>query len=147
MFDAIKKLLAPQDEPAGPPDTRLSVAALLVHLSHVDGVATNEERAVIEGILSDEYDLSDEELADLIAEATRRDADAVDLYQFTSSIVQLDEKERENIIRLMWQLVYADRDMHEMEDNMVWRVAELIGVSPRRRMVLRNQMRHPSPER
>ena len=42
---------------------------------------------------------------------------------------------------MMWQVVFADDTNHELEDNMVWRVAELIGVSARERTVLRNQMR------
>jgi uncharacterized tellurite resistance protein B-like protein len=37
-------------------------------------------------------------------------------------------------------VVFADKKNHEMEDNMVWRVAELIGVSARQRTILRNQM-------
>jgi uncharacterized tellurite resistance protein B-like protein len=37
-------------------------------------------------------------------------------------------------------VVFADNQNHELEDNMVWRIAELIGVSARQRTVLRNQM-------
>ena len=36
--------------------------------------------------------------------------------------------EKLEIIRMMWQVVFADRRNHELEDNMVWRIAELIGV-------------------
>ena len=38
------------------------------------------------------------------------------------------------------QVVFADDKNHELEDNMVWRIAELIGVSARQRTILRNQM-------
>jgi uncharacterized tellurite resistance protein B-like protein len=41
---------------------------------------------------------------------------------------------------MMWQVVFADRKNHELEDNMVWRIAELIGVSTRDRTILRAQM-------
>jgi uncharacterized tellurite resistance protein B-like protein len=37
-------------------------------------------------------------------------------------------------------VVFADKKNHELEDNMVWRIAELIGVSARQRTILRNQM-------
>ena len=43
-------------------------------------------------------------------------------------------------------LVFADRQNHELEDNMVWRIAELIGVSSRDRTVLRNQIRGKAGE-
>ena len=31
---------------------------------------------------------------------------------------------------MMWQVVFADKDNHELEDNMVWRIAELITLEP-----------------
>jgi uncharacterized tellurite resistance protein B-like protein len=37
-------------------------------------------------------------------------------------------------------VVFADKQNHELEDNMVWRIAELIGVSGRDRTILRNQV-------
>ena len=64
----------------------------------------------------------------------------MDFYRFTSAITQLPEDERIEIIRMMWQVVFADDKNHELEDNMVWRIAELIGVSARQRTMLRKQM-------
>ena len=31
---------------------------------------------------------------------------------------------RVEIVRMMWQVVFADKRNHELEDNMVWRIAE-----------------------
>lgn len=140
MFNAISKLFTKPEPSVGPLDTKLSVAALLIHLAAVDGVVTEEERSSISGILQDHFELDEQSVAQLIVEATQRDVDAVDFYQFTASLSKLEEKERINIIRLMWQIVFADNQNHELEDNMVWRVAELIGVSTRERTILRHQM-------
>ena len=38
------------------------------------------------------------------------------------------------------QVLFSDKKNHELEDNMVWRIAELIGVSSRDRTILRNQV-------
>ena len=59
---------------------------------------------------------------------------------FTQSITQLDMEDRIEIVRMMWMVVFADKKNHELEDNMVWRIAELIGVSSRDRTILRNQV-------
>ncbi len=88
----------------------------------------------------DHYGLSDGEVEKLVTEATRRDQESVDFYRFTSALSSLDDKEKVEIIRMMWQVVFADARNHELEDNMVWRIAELIGVSSRDRTVLRAQM-------
>ena len=141
MFDALSRLFAAPKPSDSPMDTKLAVAALLVHLASVDGVVTDEERETISGALQDQFDLDEHQVKKLIEEATLRDKDAVDFYQFTSTLSKLEEDERINIIRLMWQLVFVDDENHELEDNMVWRVAELIGVSARQRTILRSQMK------
>jgi len=142
MFDAIAKLFAPPGTGNDAIDTKLAVAALLVHLAHVDGIVKQEEREMIAGLLEDHFDLDPGDVGRLMAEATRRDADAVDFYKFTATLSRLPEEERVAIIRLMWQVVFSDNEIHELEDNMVWRVAELIGVSARKRTILRNQIRN-----
>jgi len=140
MFDSIARLFAQPEPPQFHNEPKLAVAALLVHLSAVDGQVTDSERAAVKGALSDYYGLDEAEVDRLIAEATRQDSEAVDFYRFTSAIAALDDKERLEIVRMMWQVVFADGRNHELEDNMVWRIAELIGVSARDRTTLRKQM-------
>jgi uncharacterized tellurite resistance protein B-like protein len=138
VFDAISRLFSRTESAA--PEPRLAVAALLVHLAAVDGQVKDEERAAIQGALMDHYELDESEVDKLITEASRRDGEAVDFYGFTSSLASLEENERIEIVRMMWQVVFADAKSHELEDNMVWRIAELIHVPARQRTILRNQM-------
>ena len=37
----------------------------------------------------------------------------------------------------LWEMVYADGEMHEAEDNVVWRVAELLGITSDKRIALK----------
>jgi uncharacterized tellurite resistance protein B-like protein len=140
MFDAIARLFATPQPGHLRDDPKLAVAALLVHLAQVDGTVDDVEKEAVRGALQDFYGMDEAAVRELIREARRTDADAVDFYRFTSVLKQLDEKERIEIIRMMWQVVFADGRNHELEDNMVWRIAELIGVSPRQRTTLRKQM-------
>ena len=140
MFDAIARIFAQPETAELHSEPRLAVAALLVHLSAVDGQVTEGERSAAKGGLMDFYRLEEAEVDRLISEATRRDREAVDFYRFTSELSARDNEERLEIVRMMWQVVFADKKNHELEDNMVWRVAELIGVSTRDRNVLKNQM-------
>lgn len=140
MFDALRSMFAKPDATLLSMEPRLAVAALLVHLAAVDGAAKPEERAAVKGALMDFYSLGEGEVEKLIEEAMRRDAESVDFYRFTSALSSLDSSERVEIIRMMWQVVFADSKNHELEDNMVWRIAELIGVSARDRTMLRAQM-------
>lgn len=140
MFDALARLFSRPDATALALEPRLAVAALLVHLAAVDGSVKAEERKALKGALQDFYELSEDEVEKLITEAVHRDNESVDFYRFTSALSSLGTKERIEIVRMMWQVVFADKKNHELEDNMVWRIAELIGVSARDRTTLRNQM-------
>jgi len=144
MFEAISRLFTQPAPPALGTGPRLAVAALLIHLAAVDGTAKPEERAAVKAALTAHYGLAEAEVETLIAEASDRDRDAVDFYRFTSALTGLPEDERLEIIRMMWQIVFADGHNHELEDNMVWRIAELIGVSARQRTILRQQMGRPA---
>ena len=44
------------------------------------------------------------------------------------------------IVEMMWQLVYADGRLNEFEDNVIWRAADLLGISSRDRIALRRQV-------
>jgi Tellurite resistance protein TerB len=41
---------------------------------------------------------------------------------------------------MMWEVVYADGRVNELEDNIIWRVADLLGVTTRQRVQLRQQI-------
>jgi uncharacterized tellurite resistance protein B-like protein len=71
-------------------------------------------------------------------EAEVREQEAVDLYRFTSVLCAgLDQDGRQRIIEMLWEVAMADGVLHEFESNLVWRAAELLGVSTRDRVRLR----------
>lgn len=147
MFDAIKNWLhklsraGEADADFTSTDPRVSVAAILVHIVAVDGVVTEDEKRRLRHCLRAHYDMSEDEMEALIDEATRRDQDAVDLYSFTSVLKRdLDEAGRRDVVALMWEMVFADGTVNEFEDNVVWRVAELIDVPTRDRMTIRKRI-------
>ncbi|NVK35588.1 MAG: TerB family tellurite resistance protein [Rhodobacteraceae bacterium] len=122
-------------------DKRLAAAALLFHLIDVDGVVDSSESAKLRQILRVRYDLSEKDTDELIEAAKLRDREAVDLYGFTSVLKRTTEpSERLEIVEMMWEIVFADGEVHEFEDNTIWRVAELLGVSTRDRMTLRHKV-------
>ena len=77
----------------------------------------------------------------MIASATQVEGEAVDLYHFTSVIMRsVDEAGRLRIVEMMWELVYADGQANEFEDNVVWRAADLLGIASRDRIELKHQV-------
>ncbi len=116
-------------------DSRLAVAALLVHSMTIDGATSEVERAKLADLLTRKFGLSGTDLDLLVDDAVAAENEAVDLYRFTSVLKrQMSEDERIRVIEALWEIVYADGASHEFEENLVWRVAELLGVNRRDRI-------------
>ncbi len=140
MFDALTRLFGKPETAMDEHDPQLAAAALLVHLASVDGQMKPEEQHAIKAALMSHYQLDEAAVDKLVRQGAMRDAEAVDFYRFTSALTALELEDRIAIIRMMWEVVFADGKNHELEDNMVWRIAELIGVPSRERTILRNQI-------
>ena len=116
-------------------DARLALAALLVHAMAIDGVVSPTERKKLEDLLARKFALSGRDLQTLIADAITAEHEAVDLYRFTSVLKrQMDEEARIRVVESLWEIAFADGKNHEFEENLVWRVAELLAVNPRDRI-------------
>ncbi len=125
----------------GETDYRLAGAALLVHAAAIDGNVSDAERDKLHAVIKQRFNLSDAEADALVAEATVAEHEAIDLYHFTSVLNRtLDDGGRRRIVEMMWEIVYADRQVTEFEDNLVWRAADLLGVSTRERVELRRRV-------
>jgi uncharacterized tellurite resistance protein B-like protein len=122
-------------------DYRRAAAALLVHVATLDGELTEVKRSKLHAILETQYGLDAGATDELIAEATEDDREAVDFYHFTSLLMRtLDEAGRLRIVEMLWEMVYADGTVSEFEANVMWRVADLLAVSARDRIALRERV-------
>lgn len=132
-----------QDRPKAifaPDDPRIAVAALCLQVMEADGIVRDAERLKLREILKEQYELDDAALDALIAAGQDAENQAVDYYRFTTELKrQLDEAQRQQLVGLLWDIVYADGTRSEMEDHAIWRVADLLGVSGRERIVQRQE--------
>lgn len=141
FFQSIGEDASARDGAFSRDDPRLAAAALMHHIIEADGAAQAVERERLAELLRDTYSLDEKTLKSLLAEAREADNEAIDLYQFTSVLMRtLDAGERLKFIELLWEIVYADGVNHELEDNIVWRVAELLGIDGRDRVLLRQSV-------
>jgi uncharacterized tellurite resistance protein B-like protein len=141
MFERFRKFLAEVAEGGKHPahfdqnDYRLAAAALLVHTAEIDGNMSDTERRQLHAVLQHRFELTEADTQALISEATEAEHEAIDLYHFTTVINRsLDENGRQRIVQMMWEIVYADGRVSEFESNLIWRAADLLGISSRERI-------------
>jgi len=145
MFERVLSFL--KDLPGGgrpradDDEARVAAAALLFHVMNADGVRQDVEWERFKQILAETYSVSGDELVALARAGEKADNEAVDLYAFTSVLKRhLDADGRKAFVQLLWEMVYADGELDELEDNVVWRIAELIGVERRDRIEARQRV-------
>jgi uncharacterized tellurite resistance protein B-like protein len=148
MLDGLRQFIAdvvssaaPQDRTFDDTGYRLAATALLIHVISLDGEPSDVEKRKLHSLLETRFGLNPGSADKLIASATLVEGEAVDLYHFTSVIMRsVNEEGRLRIVEMMWELVYADGQVSEFEDNVVWRAADLLGVSSRDRIDLKNRV-------
>ena len=122
-------------------DHRVAAAGLLIYAMNVDGVQSPAEKLRVETLLQERFSLDIDETRALIAAAGERNRDALDFNDFTGAVKRAYSQEgRQRIIEMMWEIVFADRALHEFEDNLVWRVAEALDVRVEDRVSIRRKV-------
>jgi uncharacterized tellurite resistance protein B-like protein len=122
-------------------DYRLAAAAMLVHAAAIDGEMSQSERDKLHAVIKQRFALDDATTDELITKATAAEHESVDLYHFTHQLNRaLDDDGRAKIVEMMWEIVYADGQRDELEDNLIWRAADLLGVSAHERIALRRRV-------
>ena len=147
MFEVLRKFVSDLADGETHPsrfaenDYRLAAAALLVHAAAIDGVISDVERERLHAVIKRWFDLDDAATDELLSAATKAEQESIDLYHFTSLLGRsLDEEGRQRVVEMMWEIVFADGRVTEFEDNLIWRAADLLGVSTRERVELRQRV-------
>jgi uncharacterized tellurite resistance protein B-like protein len=148
MLDGLRQFIAEVISPHAQADPalddtgyRLAATALLIHVISIDGEPSEVEKRKLHGLIESSFGLDRGTADHLIASATLVEGEAVDLFHFTSVIMRsVNEEGRLRIVEMMWELVYADGEVSEFEDNVVWRAADLLGVSSRDRIDLKHRV-------
>lgn len=123
-------------------DVRLAEAALMFHVMQSDGHIKDVERAKMREVLSKDFELNAEEISQLIEAAQLAENEAIDLFRFTSLLkANLERSHRVQIVENLWEMVYADGVVHELEDNVVWRIAELLNIQTPERVAMKQRVK------
>ena len=112
--------------------TQVAAVALLVEAAVMDGDFDDGERRTIARLVGRQFDLEAAAVEDLI----RAGEEAVDassqLYAFTRVVKEgFDFEQRIRMIEMLWEVAYADGELHDFEASLVRRVSGLIHVTDR----------------
>lgn len=152
MISAIKKYfdkrIAPATESGDTTQHRLQVAtaAMLIEMARADFDVHPEEIEQVKQAVQTTFGLSQADTEELIRLAQEEAKQATDYYQFTSLINKgFSQKEKIQVVELMWQVAYADGHMDKYEDHLVRKLANLMHVSHKDFIATKHRARAASP--
>ncbi len=145
MFDRIRSFIDSLTEDRPPliaeGDPRIAIMALCIQVMEADGHADAAEKAKASAMIKAHYGLDDASLQALIAAGETAESEAIDFFRFTNEIKRhFSEEERIDLVGMLWEIVYVDGERNEMEDHVIWRIADLLGVSGRDRIMKRQEV-------
>lgn len=132
-----------RDASATDGDERLALATLLVHVARIDGIIVPAEWARMETMLRDEFALTPADAEALAAQGDLADRGNADVQILIAPLRRrLDVAARTRLLYLAWDLVQVDGEVRELEDDLIWRLARLLGLDE----TVVADLSHHSPE-
>jgi uncharacterized tellurite resistance protein B-like protein len=122
-------------------DRLVATAALLIRIATVDKELSEARRRRLHAVLKSYFELDDATTVRLVDDADAANRTAIDLYHFTRQLNNaIDDKGRRQIVKMMWTIIYVDGSVNDLESNIIWRAADLLGVPTRQRVELRREV-------
>ncbi len=125
MLDKLKAMLAldgqaPERLTDAKPEPQVAVCAILLEVARSDGEFADSERETIVILLRQAYDLSLDEVEDLIELTETERKRHPDLWAFTNVLGRAyTPAEKLELLVMVWQVVFADEVLDAHEDMLV----------------------------
>lgn len=111
----------------------LAAAALLLEVAWADHDIADTEVDIIRQVLSQDFQLSDESVADVIAVSREHHEESVGLFQYTQTINEAwSEPEKYQLVVSLWRLALIDERIDRFEEHMIRKITDLLYVDHHR---------------
>ena len=128
MFSFFKKK---EEEKEKPKNLKLIALCLVYEVANADNDIDVRERDLILEKIKESVDVSvltEKEIFDVIQEESER---RVSFYDIINDINQnLDKKEKIDVLKMLWEIAYADKVLDVDEERIIRRSAEMLGIKP-----------------
>ena len=128
MFNFFKKKEEKKEQPK---NLKLIALCLVYEVANADNDIDVRERDLILEKIKESIDVSvltEKEIFDVIQEESER---RVSFYDIINDINQnLDKKEKIDVLKMLWEIAYADKVLDVDEERIIRRSAEMLGIKP-----------------
>ena len=132
MLKTLRQLFESLDD-AGQDDSlhrqHIAVGVLLLEVARADHELHQQELDRLLQVLREQWTLTDEEASELLAAATREADRHASLHEHVRLLnTRLDAAQRRSLVTGLWEVAWADGEIHRYEEHLVRRLADLLHV-------------------
>ena len=143
-------LSAPAASGADTPDRQAAIrkatAVLMIDVALADKVFDEREIGRVIDLIGTRFALPAEDAEDLVEMARETAEQMVSLHEFTQVLHEnLSEDEKASIVRLLWDVAYADGQLDRYEDALILKISDLLYVSRVRVMRSKHDAEQAAP--
>lgn len=136
MLQRLKSFIGGADKgeakDAAPDELHLAVAVMLVEAARMDERFDDDERAAIARLIETRLGLPVDDAEALVDTADEVAEEMGELWTFARVVKdRYSHDQRVEMIEMLWEVAYADGELHHYEANLLRRIAGLIYVSDR----------------
>ena len=128
MFSFFKKKEEKKEQPK---NLKLIALCLAFEVANADNDIDISEKDLILEKIKESIDLSvltEKEIFEVIQEESRK---RVSFYDIINDINKnLDKKEKVDVLKMLWEIAYADKVLDVGEERIIRRSAEMLGIKP-----------------
>lgn len=115
------------NQPANDISLEIACSVLLCEVMLADGQLDNAEQQKLKDIISSQFQLTRDEVTEIIKHSLLLCENATDFYQFTSKINEhYRPEQRIKMLELLWQVAYADGELASIEEHIIRKIADLL---------------------
>ena len=128
MFSFFKKK---EEKKEKPKNLKLIALCLAFEVANADNDIDSREKDLILEKIKESIDVSvltDKEIYGIIQEESKK---RVSFYDIINDINKnLDKKEKIDVLKMLWEIAYADKVLDVDEERIIRRSAEMLGIKP-----------------
>jgi len=128
-FEQLKSIVTRHEPDADEHALARAGAVVLLEMAAADDEFQSQELQMVQTAIEGAFELSGEEVEELMDEARSLREKSVSLHDFTRSLrTGLDRQQRDNLVGWMWKVALADGHLDRFEEQLLRRLADLLGV-------------------
>ncbi|WP_028294085.1 tellurite resistance TerB family protein [Oceanobacter kriegii] len=121
----------------------LSAAALMVEVMKADHYIDNAERKALKASINELFDLSEDDVLELMAQAEGASDQSVDLFKFTEVVhAHFSVQQKYDLMVGLWRVAYASDGIDKYEEHIIRRIADLLYI-PHSEFIRAKQLARP----